>query len=35
MSAKRLSVRVTITIGTVVSRLIGANSGTIDGLPAR
>ena len=34
MSGKRLSARVTIIVGTVVSRLIGANSGTIDGLPA-
>jgi len=35
MSAKRPSALVAITIGTVVSRLSGANSGTIDGLPAR
>ena len=34
MSGKRLSARVTIIVGTVVSRLIGANSGTIEGLPA-
>ena len=26
---------ISITIGTVVSRLMGANSGTIEGLPAR
>jgi len=34
MSAKRLSARVTISVGTVVSKLMGANSGTIDCLPA-